>query len=352
VITLVSYFKKINNSIKHKGCHMNKSEYIALSGIDVNVVDHYLVNKKWTIEQMLCGCGKPKRVLRSSQAVLGVKFDGYCGNKECNFLYGKKRPEHSKFMSALAASGQNAAFNATLMKKGKLHNKEVNTISFLRKKLKTVGYDEVATLNDNDVINLNSQYESKKQFNPRVIAKSIINFIKKHKLEDTFSKITYDEIVLLPTEELMQLRYKWKAWHHALYCSDVCGSKIFKRIDKTDLIFHKRGLDYVLTRSSYESNYIDFFEANKISWDYEPFRIVLENTTYKPDFIFTYNGKTYILETKGFLLEKNKKQYLSVKINGAFDYAKKNNYAGMIFTFDAKPKSIIELINQTMTEKF
>ena len=87
-------------------------------------------------------------------------------------------------------------------------------------------------------------------------------------------------------------------------------------------------------------------------WDYESFRIQLSNCTYKPDFIFRYMGKKYILETKGFLLEKNRVQYLTVKVNGGYDYAKENGYAGMIFTFDPKPKSIEHLIGQQMKEKF
>ena len=74
--------------------------------------------------------------------------------------------------------------------------------------------------------------------------------------------------------------------------------------------------------------------------------------SYCPDFIFIYNSLKYLLETKGFLLEKNKKDYLSIKINSGFDYASKNGFEGMIFTFDSKPRSIENLILQKMKEKF
>ena len=243
-------------------------EFLRLTGYPEEVVKKYL--KKNDVLYLYCKCGNPRRLLKS------LRLGSTCGNRECHHLYGKKRPEHSKKMKELAASGVNERYNNTLMKKGQLKNKNVNTIDFLTKKLTTHGYN---TLNksDEEIIVMNSHYESTKQHSSKNISKKIISFIKKHSLENELGYYTYEELMALSKKDLLRIRFKMNAWHHAIYCASHCGAKSFKKIEKFDLKYNMRKLTFVRTRSKYESNYIDFFEENKILWDYESFCIKLNS---------------------------------------------------------------------------
>lgn len=307
--------------------------------------------KRYGLAKLFCKCGSPNRIIKSVQSSLGCYVYRCCGQTKCEMNYGKTRPAHSALMKKLAADGTNEKYMATLMKKGELFNKEVNSISFKRKKLSNAGYD-VDNLSDDEVVKLNAKRWSDHQLTPGFIGKRVIKLINNHGLHDIFSNVTYEDILKMSPTELADIRYKWYSWHHVFYCSENCVAKYFKRTVKTNLKFHIRKLTEVKTRSSYESSFIDFFEENQIKWDYESFRIILPKGSYKPDFIFEYENQKYILEVKGFLLAKNKVEYLTTKINAAYDYAKNNGYAGMILTYDPTPTSMPDLINQKMTQKF
>lgn len=328
--------------------------FINETGYSKDVVLDFLKKKK-SIDSLYCKCGKPKRLVTSKQAKLGVKFDGYCGAKECHPGFGKKRPEHSVYMKKLAMSGENESFSETLMKPGQLHNKEVNTIAFKRKKLANKGYD-VSLLKDEDIISLEKKYEHDKQFTNESLARKISKFISKHKLNDFFVNTSYDELVLMPNEELLKLKKEVYSYHHHIYCSDSCVAGRFIREEKFNLKNNIRQLTYVKTRSSYESNYIDFFEKNNIRWDYEPFRIMIYNeyyVSYTPDFVIEYDNKKYLIEVKGYLLENNKDTYLKYKINPAYEFAENSSeYDGFIFTYESKPKSMEKMLTYTLKEKF
>lgn len=333
----------------------NIESFIGETGYPKDVVLDFLQKKGGDISLLYCKCGKPKRIIKSKQAKLGLRFDGYCGSKECHQFFGKKRPDHSKRMKELAATGESASFSKTLIKKGELFNPKVNTVDFKRKKLSNKGYN-VDDLSDDDIISLEKEYESNKQFTNEFLAKKISKFVSKHNLRDSFYVSSYDDLVVLPNEELRRINRRVYSYHHMIYCSDVCVAKHFNRIEKFSLQHNIRGISYIKTRSSYESNYIDFFEKNSIPWDYEPFRIMIENeyyVSYTPDFIFDYEGKRYMVEVKGYLLEEHKHQYLKYKINPAYEYVKDNpEYGGFIFTYDAEPKTMKKILTNLLEEKF
>lgn len=312
------------------------------------VLDKFL--KYHNEKDLLCKCGEFKRI-KTARSVFIVDY--YCGDKKCHKSYGKLRPEHSAYMKNLAASGKNDKFSSTLMKRGELKNPKVNSIEFIKTKLMNKGID-IKGFSESDIRFRNSKYESEKQFSSEYISKAIIKFINKHNLHAEFGNPTFESLLALPIDSLLNIRYRMASWHHFLYCSKRC-SKNYKRDTCTNLKFNLRGLTLVKTKSSYESNHIRFFEENKIPWDYEPFRIVWneENgATYTPDFVFVYGEQKFILETKGFLSEQYRNEYLTTRINSAFDYAKNNEYSGMIISFNSSPSNIEELINQTMKEKY
>jgi hypothetical protein len=332
---------------------MNRDEFINLTKYDEKVVDIFL--KKHKFEELFCKCGKPKNLRKINNQFLPepvFRIGVYCGFKRCNKRFGVLRPEHSKLMTSLAKSGSDI-FKNSLIKKGEHRNKEVNKQSFLRTKLTNRGID-ITNCSDEEIKLLNNTYESNKFNNNISLSNRIFSFILKESLQETFNNITKEQIISMSTEDPIkfeELKYKWRSWHHIIYCQAECGAKHFKKGRKDNLKFNFAGKNLVVTRSSYESNYIDFFEKEQIMWDYEPFRIELEKGTYLPDFIFKFNGMKYLVEVKGYLLERNKVEYMKVKMNQAFEYAKKHGME-FIFTYDSKPKSIEELINQSVKEKF
>jgi len=122
------------------------------------------------------------------------------------------------------------------------------------------------------------------------------------------------------------------------------GNRNHVRSIITNLKFNMTERQWIRTRSSYETNYIEFFEKNQIPWDYECLSIRTENSSYIPDFIFILNDERFILETKGYIPDKT--QYFKDKIGPGVEYAKENGYT-FLFTYEPKPKSIEHLIEQT-----
>lgn len=326
-------------------------KFLEQTGYEKRIVDRFL--ELHTPEELYCKCGSPKmlrtvnnRHMKNPEQRLGF----YCGKKECHPRYGIARPEHSAHMKKLAQHPGSTRFKQSLIQRGEKRNLQVNTVEFKRTKLQNLGFN-VTNLTDREVEKMNSQWESDKFKRPEQIASRIEKFVKKHNLQDRFPVHTADQLLSLEKDDFSQIAYRWRSWHHAVYCADKCGAKHFRRIPKSSLRFNIRGRDLVITRSSYEANYIDFFELNQIPWDYEPLKIDLGDTTYTPDFLFEFKDQTYLLEVKGYLLEKNRIQYLETKINGGFDYAQSRDWE-FIFTYKSHPETISQLLSHTMKEKF
>lgn len=331
---------------------MTKDEYKNITSCSDDAIERFL--KIHSESDFVCKCGNHKRIRKMSSGKnkpLVDVIDVYCGRKECHPRYGILRPEHSKYMKLLVESGSNEKFSNSLMKPGFMKNKEVNTLEFIKKKLTNKGYS-VNGLSDKEIHTLNKEYERDKQFTPKSLAKSIVKFINKHAMHDKFQFCTYDSLIRLSYDDLMKERYRMKSWHHAIYCLDKCTPSYYKRSLVQNLKFNLRGLTSVLTKSSYETNFIKYFEKNSVMWDYEPIRIELDVGSYTPDFVIDHNDEKYIIEVKGYLPDEDKISYLTRKINSGYDYANANGFNGFIFTFDSTPKSIEHLKTQIMKEKY
>jgi len=253
-----------------------------------------------------CKCGDFKKTMNSPQSKVGQALYRNCGKIKCEHNYGKKRPEHSQYMKKLAKSN-NTRYTATLMKKGQLFNKEVNSVSFKRKFLSNKKI-ETEHLNDNEVLKVFADYKSKLVKSREYRTKEIISFFKKN----TKQELDIQKINKLSVEQFNRLFYLYKSEHHDIFCSAVCNAKCYKRSLLTDLKFNIRGLTSVYTRSSYDTNYILYFEKNKIRWDYEFKNFRLPAKKYKPDFYVNYNQNKYIIEAKGFLLDE--KEYFDLNV--------------------------------------
>jgi len=80
----------------------------------------------------------------------------------------------------------------------------------------------------------------------------------------------------------------------------------FKSDILKNLKFNRRGISIVKTKSSYETNFINFFENNNICWDYEceEIYITCNNSKRKtiPDFfIYEKDELKKVIEVKGYI---------------------------------------------------
>lgn len=220
---------------------------------------------------------------------------------------GKKRPEHSKFIKGLIASGENEAFNRTIMKKGELFNKEVNSIAFKKKRLEKNGIEY-------DDENLEQLYNKFQNGN--------INGIKswRSKIKNAIQK--YPDHQLIP---FLIVANNWNDEElEARYYKEIHG--IF-----TSLNLEKRGKikipvecskGIINVRSSYEVNWIKFLDENDIEWDYEPAWFRLKSGKfYLPDFRINYKNEIIWLEVKGaFWGNQNEFDYMENIINPFIEF--------------------------------
>ena len=120
----------------------------------------------------------------------------------------------------------------------------------------------------------------------------------------------------------------------------------YKQSFISNINFNISGKTGIFTRSSYETNYVKFFEKQKIKWDYESIRITCDNgLTYIPDFYFEYNDKKYLMEVKGYLYGDAGITYLKNKVNAGIRYAKNRNWI-FLFTYESKPDKKFNFLKQ------
>jgi hypothetical protein len=275
----------------------------------------------------LCKCGKPKK-MNSKQT--GLLY--YCGDKKCHSHYGKKRPEHSAKMKQLALAG----LNSSNWKKGH-KNDYVNTIEWKRKVLENKGIDH-HTMSDDQLLIFFNQYKSE-------LITTITTLFERYKDEYKLSDLlNIDKLDQYSIEQLREFSKPLNSLKTLIANKNGKGiAKKFKRIRLENFKYNIVNQEYVITRSSYEANYINFFEKNKIWWDYESLTIPTENKYTVPDFLFYFKDKKYILEVKGFLLDKD--EYFNNKLKYVYKYAVENDFE-LLFTFKEKPTKIEELIKE------
>lgn len=234
---------------------------------------------------------------------------------------GKKRPKHSEHMKKLAKSGESPKFSATLMQKGKLFNKNVNTDEFKKKVLnnKNIHFE------DETLHAVYNKYQNEKRNNVNAYRKKIITALAKYP-GNTFTSFLLDASKW-SDEELLS-RYKGEI--HGIFTALHFG-KIGRR--KIEIECSKGKID---VRSSYEKNWISFFDEKQISWNYEPrwFRLN-SGRVYCPDFFINYKGKDYWIEVKGaFWSNQKEDDYME---NVMKPFSQLISPIPLILTFLSKP---------------
>lgn len=278
-----------------------------------------------------------------------------CTKGPCHPFYGKKRPEHSKHMSALAASGENVAFAATLMKRGRLHNKEVNTEHFKRKILEKLRVDV-----SDGVDTAFSKMLSDRAKSPELRRKRLRTLFR-----DTFEP-EYRELAAkvlgVSVEDLdatlssmadEKFEEVWPHLHGILTirtnAKDPICNKRFVSSVITDLKYNTQGFSTIKTRSSWETAAIEIFEKESIPWSYEEYKLQTSTGWHLPDFVIDYQGQKYIVEIKGgawYHTAEQKEHYTTTQVAASLELAKSKgwNYSMVL----KKPKTIEDIVSATI----
>ena len=289
---------------------------------------------------------------------LKIKSNGskykICMTSTCHPAYGKKRPEHSAHMKELAKNGSDE-FKATLMRKGELFNKNVNSIDFLRKKLNSHGYI-IDGLTDQEIKELNSEYESKKTKSRKTRTKTLVTRYGTwtepvRKMVQLMTEGT-DLILYLNSLSDVEFDFAFSKLHGLntiSYSSTIkeSGKSFFKRIRKESLKFNTQNLPYVVTKSGLESQYIDFFEQNGYPWSYEYVIVPTKDGSghHVPDFIVDIEGVRYMIETKGNFYGEDVDRYIENKVFAAIDYCLENDIV-YVLTMCSNPKPDMNFIKE------
>ncbi len=303
-------------------------EFAKIRNLPMTVAEYITRNKSF-----LCRCSDFKLIYKSPQSRVGHCLSRTCGNPMCSLQYGRKRPEHSKFMSELAKSGKNKKYAAALIKPGELRNKMVNSLDFKNKVLLKNG------IIAGDVEKEYSVLLATRNRNSANRRKQLLSRYEKWELE-------YRELVnmicgRIPTQEWVEslddetfLNY-WKRVHGVNTIRNIANSNNVGRSLKfhgeylSELKFNTKGITKLRTRSSWEANLIKLFEKEKVKWSYEEFRLETLDKLgfYVPDFVATVNGKTYMIEIKGGFFAQDKKWYIKNKIGAGIRFCKEKGWA-------------------------
>lgn len=288
--------------------------------------------KNRPVEFLVCKCGDVKRTFYASGKYLAAYK--CCGRSQCESNYGIKRPEHAKLMKEYAKAGKNSGN----FQKGYVNN-YINSIEWKRKVLQNKNLPAGNTKEETS--KLYSSFRAEVVKSRRYRENEIYKFYAKHSPAEN---ITSDYIRSLSDLEFDKLFKNYKSLHHEIFCKDVCGARQFKRTLLTGLKHNLKHITSVYTRSSYETNYVKYFERNCIGWLYEPINFKLDDCKYRPDFFIIHNNKKYFIEVKGFLL--NEDEYIQKKL---LPLAKKLRHedARLIFSYAPKlPKNLQQFLEE------
>jgi hypothetical protein len=219
------------------------------------------------------------------------------------------------------AKSNNSKFTDNLIKKGQVFNKNVNSPEFQRKCLENAGIE----FTDDNLIEVYNKYQSAKFNNVKVYRKKIDNAIKRYPEHELINILK--ETLEWSDDELME---KYKDVVHGIFTS----LNFEKRGTKKIPITCSKGT--VMVRSSYEKNYIEFFDNEHIEWYYEPrwFRLP-NNRVYLPDFKVIIDEKVIWIEVKGAFWGHQKEQdYMENIVNPFTEMVKPDKF---IMTFEPKP---------------
>lgn len=319
-------------------------QFIRERNVDISFIRKFLKTIpdskiKRTPADLRCKCGALKIISKKTG-----RISSYCGKKECWMHFGIKRPEHSEYMKKIAKETTRLT---GIMKKGELHNKNVNTDAFKKKVLdnKKIPYAEETFMKvyQEYLIQRNKNTRSKRYETllKNLSSEDLQPLFKKYGKNLTLTESHFRSLDIEAREELFYdihgvlTKYNEKKQHNGKYAGR------FRRIFLTDLK-HNTKVTSLICKSKYEESWIKFFEKNNIKWEYEPFTVAGKiRGTYTPDFLLEYNSRKVIMEVKGTLYGYPT-DYMENKIEGCREYCQQRGY---VFLFILNKKPSLNLIN-------
>ena len=259
----------------------------------------------------------------------------YC-SRQCSgkSKFGLKRPNHSKLMKQKCKDGIiNIAF---LNQQGK--NKDfLKSLEFKKKRLKNknINIDKMTDIEiKSEYSNLLSKINSSNEFK----LKSLLTFLSNRTeyIFDPFLKsiLHKDFNDILNDPKIEDIIFKLNSFKTCLLNPNI-NINSFKRTLMSNFKFNSLQ-ESVYTKSSYETNYINFFEKEGINWTYEKTWIITEKGYYLPDFKVFYNNNEYLIEVKGSFFRTTLEEYVNNKVIHALKHCQNNNMK-FIFTFNGNP---------------
>lgn len=267
------------------------------------------------------------------------RFDFCCKNCKHEYnlkYYGKKRPEHSQKIKDHFDKGTYEVFRNII-------NSDLNGDHFKKTRLKNHGISFTDENFESKYSCLLKNLQTGTNHKRKTLLSGFETYYK-DKWKDHeefyilgFDSLTIEQINILGEKEIDE----WFKKHNSL--KSVIAYKNNPNMGRSKatwmdcLKYNKRGITKLYVRSSYEKNWVAYFEKNKITWDYEVVRINGGNFLYIPDFVLYKDNKQYIIEVKGFI-PKSWIEIILKKTLCGVKYAEENNML-YGFSFDSKPKN-------------
>lgn len=301
--------------------------------------------EKTIVDKWFCpACGVVRELF--TDKIAGARLGRTCGQKKCHPALGTSRPDHSAYMKALAAAGTNPTYNSSLMKKGHLHNKNVNTPEFFVKVLENKGIAATADDWQGKLHDMLSVRNKDRDNRTKTIVTKFNQWSVDIKLEIASKlglTITSSNLAALSDAEFSVV---YKVLHGIQSTMNMENLKTtgqnnwFKHVLIINPKFNLDGEKEITTRSGTEARYIELFEESCIYWRYEPFRIPRKDGGYYlPDFFILYNGRSIIVEVKGNYYRSTEAEFIHTRGIPATAFAKSRGWEYCITT-DGNPKSM------------
>lgn len=267
---------------------------------------------------------------------------------KCPF-YGKKRPEHSKVIQDKLKG----------VKKTEIHKKNLKIHhgdNYKRKWLFNRGFiskDELLNKSTNEIVHLYGQSRSIFIKSETVVRNKINKFIKSKKYIHDPRYIEFCN-KYENTEIIDWVGAKSEMWSIiSVNAMNNPNNKMglmprFKSEWVENLNYNISKLTRIFAKSSYEKQTIQFFETNKIEWDYENLFFHKPNGVIIPDFQIYIDNIQYIIEIKGYLRNDKHKKIIIDNCNLIVKQLKPSQK----FIFQMKPiTSKQDLIDNEITKE-
>lgn len=296
--------ESFENEVEKDLLNFLKESYI---GLDYLILLKKVYFGNYDIKDFECIiCKKPVKADRKNTKTCGMES---CKRKSYASQQGKKRPKHSKKMVKIIKEKiENGEMWGESHRKNNL--KHINSIKMKRKELINKGIiNDNGNCSDVEIMELLSQERRRAKSSDVRLKQELNSFLKNETyigsefFSDTeFKSMSFDNKIKYKNSIISKVA---KTNNPNMGGYGFAGG-FFKGSLLKGLLYNNRKLSLVETKSSYETNFINFFESNGIIWDYEPEIIFIKKDCFSrktiPDFyLYENNVLSKVIEVKGYI---------------------------------------------------